>query len=288
MSFSLFIFFFLIIRRPPRSTRTDTLFPYTTLFRSFTNDSILEWSEPIGGWKIIALIPQIIEPYRWTAGYLNGVIYFCHPRTGILELDLDTGVCQPIQATGLPSQPRAITVNQGRLVVLTDQVLAWSWQSDGRNFTPALGEAGAQVISARVAGFPIMVSNYAGGVLTWTTGGLMRSEFTGDQETYRHRDINTEYRPVNSFCVLQTDKNTSMILDERGIYRSQGEAPEPATPLFNEFLKDYIQKNRLKLDQNLRVEYDFYRQQMYICEPLSRYDAIYEKAWVLNPHLDKW
>src|SRR3546814_4215880 len=28
------MFFFLRIRRPPRSTRTDTLFPYTTLFRS--------------------------------------------------------------------------------------------------------------------------------------------------------------------------------------------------------------------------------------------------------------
>src|SRR3546814_17619878 len=27
-------FFVLMIRRPPRSTRTDTLFPYTTLFRS--------------------------------------------------------------------------------------------------------------------------------------------------------------------------------------------------------------------------------------------------------------
>src|SRR3546814_1777800 len=27
-------FFFLMIRRPPRSTRTDTIFPYTTLFRS--------------------------------------------------------------------------------------------------------------------------------------------------------------------------------------------------------------------------------------------------------------
>src|SRR3546814_8521075 len=30
----IFVFFFLMIRRPPRSTRTDTLFPYTTLFRS--------------------------------------------------------------------------------------------------------------------------------------------------------------------------------------------------------------------------------------------------------------
>src|SRR3546814_14194114 len=32
--FCFLVFFFLMIRRPPRSTRTDTLFPYTTLFRS--------------------------------------------------------------------------------------------------------------------------------------------------------------------------------------------------------------------------------------------------------------
>src|SRR3546814_18669265 len=32
--FHCYMFFFLMIRRPPRSTRTDTLFPYTTLFRS--------------------------------------------------------------------------------------------------------------------------------------------------------------------------------------------------------------------------------------------------------------
>src|SRR3546814_1826713 len=31
---NVFYVFFLMIRRPPRSTRTDTLFPYTTLFRS--------------------------------------------------------------------------------------------------------------------------------------------------------------------------------------------------------------------------------------------------------------
>src|SRR3546814_11821285 len=34
--------FFLMIRRPPRSTRTDTLFPYTTLFRS----PFLGWPRP--------------------------------------------------------------------------------------------------------------------------------------------------------------------------------------------------------------------------------------------------
>src|SRR3546814_11926496 len=31
-------FVFLMLRLPPRSTRTDTLFPYTTLFRSLAHD----------------------------------------------------------------------------------------------------------------------------------------------------------------------------------------------------------------------------------------------------------
>src|SRR3546814_14951783 len=45
--------FCLMIRRPPRSTRTDTLFPYTTLFRSFTARSMVEeaelWVRSAGG-----------------------------------------------------------------------------------------------------------------------------------------------------------------------------------------------------------------------------------------------
>src|SRR3546814_19675319 len=37
------LFFFLMIRRPPRSTRTDTLFPYTTLFRSLADEDRNPW-----------------------------------------------------------------------------------------------------------------------------------------------------------------------------------------------------------------------------------------------------
>src|SRR3546814_19356209 len=47
-----------MIRRPPRSTRTDTLFPYTTLFRSITGATIDERGRFVGcdwaGQRIIA------------------------------------------------------------------------------------------------------------------------------------------------------------------------------------------------------------------------------------------
>src|SRR3546814_14296669 len=36
------VFFFLMIRRPPRATRTDTLFRYTTLFRSRHQPDVAE------------------------------------------------------------------------------------------------------------------------------------------------------------------------------------------------------------------------------------------------------
>src|SRR3546814_13004292 len=42
-------FFFLMIRRPPRSTRTDTLFPYTTLFRSVGTYVILRLTSLLFG-----------------------------------------------------------------------------------------------------------------------------------------------------------------------------------------------------------------------------------------------
>src|SRR3546814_12651397 len=45
LCYSVILFFFLIIQRPPRSTRTVPLFPYTTLFRSCSRfSSQYPWS----------------------------------------------------------------------------------------------------------------------------------------------------------------------------------------------------------------------------------------------------
>src|SRR6056300_1620459 len=44
LSYSLLFFFFLMIRRPPRSTLILTLFPYTTLFRSLQSHSEISYA----------------------------------------------------------------------------------------------------------------------------------------------------------------------------------------------------------------------------------------------------
>src|SRR3546814_16814977 len=60
-----------MIRRPPRSTRTDTLFPYTTLFRS---TPMLDYSETIGNdalgglshptWKVIGTLTYARDGFQ--------------------------------------------------------------------------------------------------------------------------------------------------------------------------------------------------------------------------------
>src|SRR3546814_21062237 len=60
----IFVVFFLMIRRPPRSTRTDTLFPYTTLFRSAGIASL--WGPAHGGANeaVLTMLHQIGDKKR--------------------------------------------------------------------------------------------------------------------------------------------------------------------------------------------------------------------------------
>src|SRR3546814_10282956 len=71
-------FFLLMIRRPPRSTRTDTLFPYTTLFRSSllvfyalpAIDTLNRMRNKKELWKIscwINLLPFAVLPFLYFA-----------------------------------------------------------------------------------------------------------------------------------------------------------------------------------------------------------------------------
>src|SRR3546814_19671162 len=74
--------FFLMIRRPPRSTRTDTLFPYTTLFRSGSQYPIIGRTaspDPDGTFRLtgadISDVPagpaNLIAYFSWTDGLGN-------------------------------------------------------------------------------------------------------------------------------------------------------------------------------------------------------------------------
>jgi len=256
---------------------------------TITTQAIMEWQEDPGAWRIIQVIPDTsTAPFRWSWGYLSGAMFFCHPRTGIIFYSLDNDIAGSLTGPGVPTDALSIVVNNGILVALTPEYLMWSDPSDGTNFAPKLGGAGFQLISARIPGYPVCVTAYAGGVLTWTNGGVLRSEFSGGQEVFRHRALNTEYRPINSFCTFKADDDTVVILDERGLFQSKGEAPTAFTPLFNEFLIEWMKDSGAKYGNNVRLEWDELQRHLYLSYSASRYDPIYEKTFVLYPATDKW
>src|SRR3546814_18462784 len=84
-------FFFVMIPRPPSSTRTDTLFPYTTLFRSFllhgkpdgkgnTSYTAFFYAPEIKQWKLIASFRRP-QTSRWLTRFHSFLENF-NPRTG--------------------------------------------------------------------------------------------------------------------------------------------------------------------------------------------------------------
>src|SRR3546814_661844 len=87
-----------MIRRPPRSTRTDTLFPYTTLFRSVVGKSADDIGNQSGGWTLSwqgtgntnADFPNgdsLLAGFREAAG--EGNVTFSETAEGVDAADFD-------------------------------------------------------------------------------------------------------------------------------------------------------------------------------------------------------
>src|SRR3546814_7908361 len=72
-----------MIRRPPRSTRTDTLFPYTTLFRSLFpaefSETLARVGEGMWGERFVRLLEQRSEEHTSELQSLMRISYavFC-------------------------------------------------------------------------------------------------------------------------------------------------------------------------------------------------------------------
>src|SRR3546814_8232436 len=79
-----------MIRRPPRSTRTDTLFPYTTLFRSFVFDS----------WQRDSRLVVKKNPQYWQEGlpYIDEVVFRPIPDEDTRISSLATGDIDVLQS----------------------------------------------------------------------------------------------------------------------------------------------------------------------------------------------
>src|SRR3546814_6018273 len=110
----LLVFFLLMIRRPPRSTRTDTLFPYTTLFRSDDNLIVGTVHETSNGFTSV-LVGERGDPGRIAGTAVDAGV--CRQQLGDTVGDL--GQCRRTRGVVEVGVGAFATLNQWNLQVGT-------------------------------------------------------------------------------------------------------------------------------------------------------------------------
>src|SRR3546814_3714780 len=116
----LLCFFFLMIRLPPRSTRTDTLFPYTTLFRSLLIMGTLPFALTGGFWLLYLM--GYNQSVATAVGFIAlagvaaefGVVMLIYLRAALERRGSDSGADEVGEAIRegalLRVRPKAMTV----------------------------------------------------------------------------------------------------------------------------------------------------------------------------------
>src|SRR3546814_12552965 len=107
-----------MIRRPPRSTRTDTLFPYTTLFRSSSGADVVVL--PVGGDGLVDMDAArraiTAETALLSVVAVNNEIGVIQPVAALSALARDVGalvLVDAAQAYGQPPVDAALCVQIG-------------------------------------------------------------------------------------------------------------------------------------------------------------------------------
>src|SRR3546814_15479650 len=75
-----------MIRRPPRSTRTDTLFPYTTLFRCMSHPESSVFTDVDRGARLVYLLPSNTTAEK----NLNALLPTQSPAAPAVSADTET------------------------------------------------------------------------------------------------------------------------------------------------------------------------------------------------------
>src|SRR3546814_3769900 len=118
------LFFFLMNRRPPRSTRTDTLFPYTTLFRSALLPRFDKASDdrlPEARWERAAAGTRLLLLEGWCVGALPQAPAALAEPVNALEREEDAdGVWRAFVNRALAEDYRPLFGRLVRLVLLVE------------------------------------------------------------------------------------------------------------------------------------------------------------------------
>lgn len=234
---------------------------------------------------------------RFTSGYLGGYGFVSNWAVGTLRFDSNWRYKRIVPVGGLggdtqvvPGFPDyrtdplvAVCETNARMLYLTKTAIYWSGPGDGLDMTPALGGAGFQTLSERIAGTPVAMLPVADGVMIWTDSGVLVGEFIGGPFVFRWYQTEVETAPVSQAATVTMPDGTHLLLTKQGLMSLKGRNQQQAvSQLFNEFLREYI---RLRGADNMHLWYSLPDNRVFI-GILS--GGSFTETLCLDLALDKW
>jgi hypothetical protein len=228
--------------------------------------------------------------YPWSKAEVGTLWHFYHPNLGqrIIRYDPVADVWDTWTAGTLPGGMKYITQSFGRGVFLGATAVGWSELDDATALTPSLVTgAGQQIVSYLVGGTPLVVEEITDGFIVYTNKGVMKAVYNGQnsQGVYTHRRMSNEVQAVNAFSVLNIENGQHVIVDQSGLFTTNGGAFEPFAPLFSEYLKSKLFRVFTPL---VRIAYDSVLEEIYISQRTAISGVAYGQAFVYSVKLERW
>lgn len=185
----------------------------------------------------------------------------------------------------------SVATSAGRLVVQGSSVSAWSAIDNGLDLAPSTATgAGFQSLAIVGGGEPLGVYANDTGFISYTTHGVMRSEYVNASNPFRHEPLsNRRHVPLNPYCVLDFEDDTHILLTKTGLYITAGKKPEPWQPLMSEYLtQDVLPFRDLSIVPVIRLTYNADRKWFFISIAENSEPTVYRRAFVLYIPMDEW
>lgn len=267
----------------------------------FTQDAILSWRQNVPYmWELLySFASEITDQYSgpWSAIFLEGVAYFAQPARGmfggIITPNEDAIILVPkteFNTPGLITGIRDMAIVRGRPVLVNNDTIQWGAVGNMLDFTPALGGAGFQLMSAFVQGTFLGLSSFQDGFVVWTTGGPIVGEYIGGDGVWNFYPMTNRERPIGKWTAAKRMTNGNMVfLTQQGLFVTNGIGEiSPFSQDFNEFFLSYMEKENGQLTphQFWRLDYNELSQMLFLSE--SADGNSYFRSFVFTPTREKW
>lgn len=246
--------------------------------------------------KLIPAYPMVSPneaEFPWSFAPVGSKVYFARKGQDLIEYDTVLDSWESVSGGSIPTDIYACTESEGRLILLTSAVSAWSAIGDGQDFTPSTTTgAGSQALTKMglASPKPLGVQKTPDGYLTFVSSGIMKSQAVNAANPFRHVVLTREHEVINPYCIAITEAQKIVFVTAAGMFETEGGLPKTYQPLMSEHLHENIIP-RLDIENNqnnIRLYADFARSWFIISIATNQRDYSYDLAYILNLKTGEW